>query len=206
MRTAVAALVGLRTSQREPRGCYLEMPGVDPEVASACRAAASGLCQPADGTTRGELLEKFAPAAEIYGVLAGVESWKIHRKWAERQFARYGPLVQDRLQRARSISGAQVAAVEPSFASLKLAWTKFFLAYDFLAMAAAPFPALSKADCTPANRLRMLGLTAPASVAGLPALTIPVPLASGMTAGLQIVVNSLQSPVVSWALGIPALG
>lgn len=90
--------------------------------------------------------------------------------------------------------------MEPSHAALKLAWAKLFLAYDFLIMAASPFPALAKADCTPANRLRMLGLTAPASLGGLPVLTIPVPLPSGMSTGLQVIVNNAQSPVVPWVL------
>jgi amidase/aspartyl-tRNA(Asn)/glutamyl-tRNA(Gln) amidotransferase subunit A len=200
MRTVLAALVGLRSGERAPKGCYLEMPGLDPEVASACRAAGSGLAAQADKATNAELVEKFASAAELYGVLAGLESWKIHKKWATKYRARYGPLVQDRLDRARAISKAQVAAVEPSFEALKLVWTKFFLAYDFLVLPASPFPALAKSDCTPANRLRMLGLTAPASLAGLPALSIPVPLASGMTTGLQVVVNHPQSPALPWAL------
>jgi aspartyl-tRNA(Asn)/glutamyl-tRNA(Gln) amidotransferase subunit A len=90
--------------------------------------------------------------------------------------------------------------VEPSFASLKLAWTKFFLTYDFLVLPASPFPALAKADCTAANRLRLLNLTAPASLGGLPVVTIPVPLPSGLSTGLQVVVNNPQSPVISWAL------
>ena len=201
MRTALAALVGIRASERTPRGCYLDVPGLDPEVAAACRAAAANLAPAADGPTRDELLEKFASAAEIYGVLAGLEGWKYHRKWADRYRARYGPLVQDRLDRARGVSQAQVAAVEPSFAALKITWTKFFLAHDFLVMPSAPFPALAKADCTPANRLRMLGLTAPAGLAGLPALAIPVRLPSGMSAGLQVIVSHPQSPVLSWALG-----
>ncbi len=164
------------------------MPGVDPEVASACREAASGLRQPADATTRGELLEKFAPAAEIYGVLAGVECVEDPQEVGRAgNCARYGPLVQDRLRaRPGDLPAPRWRQCEPSFEALKLAWTKFFLTYDFLVMPATPFPALAKADCTPANRLRMLGLTAPASLGGLPALTIPVPLASGMSAGLQI--------------------
>ena len=89
------------------------MPGLDPEVeAAACRAAATAeITQTADAATQAELLAKFAPAAEVYGVLAGVESWKVHKKWAERYRSRYGPLVQDRLDRARAISRAQVAAV-----------------------------------------------------------------------------------------------
>jgi amidase/aspartyl-tRNA(Asn)/glutamyl-tRNA(Gln) amidotransferase subunit A len=202
MRAAISALVGIRTSERAPRGCYLEMPGLDPEVASACAAAAADLAPPADSAVRGELLDKFAPAAEIYGVLGGIEAWKIHKKWADRYRGRYGPLVQVRLDRARAVSQAQVAAVEPSQAALELSWRKFFLAYDFLVMAASPFPALAKADCTPANRLRMLGLTAPASLGGLPVLTVPVALASGMSAGLQIVINNPQSPVIPWALGL----
>jgi hypothetical protein len=31
-------------------------------------------------------------------------------------------------------------------------------------------------------------------------LTLPVPLESGLTAGLQVIVNNPQSPVISYAL------
>jgi aspartyl-tRNA(Asn)/glutamyl-tRNA(Gln) amidotransferase subunit A len=200
MRTVLAALVGLGTSERTPRGCYLEMPGLEPEVAAACRAAAAGLAPAADTVTREELVGKFAPAAELYGVLAGLETWKFHKKWADKYRARYGPLVQARLDRARAISQAQVAAVEPSYAAIKVTWAKYFQTYDFLVMASSPFAALAKADCTPANRLRMLGLTAPASLAGLPAIAIPVPLPSGMSTGIQVIVSNPKSPVLAWAL------
>jgi aspartyl-tRNA(Asn)/glutamyl-tRNA(Gln) amidotransferase subunit A len=200
MRLALGALVGLRTGERAPRGCYLEMPGLEPDVAAACRDAASRLAQPADASVRDELVQKFAPAAEIYGVLAGTESWKIHKKWADKYRARYGPLVQERLDRARAISRAQVAAVEPSYAVLKLMWSKFFQTYDYLVMPATPFPALAKAECTHANRLRILGLTAPAALGGLPVLTFPVALPSGLSTGLQIIVGDPQSLAVSWAL------
>jgi len=200
MGAALAALAGAQAGAGAPRGCYLEMPGLDPDVAAACASAAARLAPAADALTRGELLRAFAPAAEVYGVLAGTESWKIHRRWAERHRGRYGPLLQERLDRAREISPAQVAAVEPSQAALKLAWAKFFQAHDFLAMAATPFPAPAKADCTPASRLRMLGLTAPASLAGLPALLIPVALASGLSAGLQVIASDPRSPVFAWAL------
>jgi aspartyl-tRNA(Asn)/glutamyl-tRNA(Gln) amidotransferase subunit A len=200
MSLALEALVGLRNGSGTPRGCYLEMPGLDPEVAEACRSAALDLTRAADASTRDELLDKFASAAEVYGVLAGVETWKIHRKWAEKYRARYGPLVRDRLDRARAISQAQVAAVEPSYQALRVAWTKFFLAYDFLIIPASPFPALAKADCTQANRLRLLNLTTPASLGALPVITVPVPLPSGMSGGLQVIMNHPQSPVVSWLL------
>ncbi|HEY1765960.1 MAG TPA: amidase family protein [Opitutaceae bacterium] len=200
MRAAIDALVGLEPSPAQPRGCYLEMPGLEPEVAAACSAAASGFAPPADSRTRGELLERFASAAEVYGVLAGTETWKIHRKWADRYRARYGPLVQDRLERARGISLAQVAAVEPSQAALKRAWADFFQTHDFLVMAATPFPALSRDQFTPANRLAMLSLTGPASLGGYPVLAVPVRLPAGLTCGLQIIVSHPRSPVIPWAL------
>jgi aspartyl-tRNA(Asn)/glutamyl-tRNA(Gln) amidotransferase subunit A len=79
-------------------------------------------------------------------------------------------------------------------------WTNFFLSADFLVLPATPFPALTKADCTPDYRSRLLALTAPASVGGLPVLTVPVALPSGLSTGLQIIVNHPQSPVVNWAL------
>ncbi len=48
----------------------------------------------------------------------------------------------------------------------------------------------------------MLGLTAPASLAGLPVLTIPLRLSSGLSTGIQVIVSHPQSPVISWALGL----
>jgi aspartyl-tRNA(Asn)/glutamyl-tRNA(Gln) amidotransferase subunit A len=202
MRHVIEAMVGLRTSDRTPKGCYLEMPGLEPEVAAACREAAAEFTVPADATTQAELLAKFAPSAETYGVLAGLESWRLHRKWAGKNWGRYGPLLQDRLERSRGISHAQVAAVGPSYEAIRLTWTKFFLTYDYLVMPATPFPALSKAECTLANRLRMMNLTTPASLGALPAITIPVPLPSGMSTGLQVILNHPQSPVASWVLDV----
>ena len=200
MEAVLSALVAPRAAERTPRGCYLEMPGLEPEVAAACREAARRLTRPADEATSRALLEVFSPAAEVYGVLAGVETWKIHRKWADRQRTRYGPLVAARIDRARSISAAQVAAVGPSNESLKDAWSKFFQAYDFLVMPATPCAALTKEECTPASRLRLLGLTAPASLGRLPVLTLPVMLASGLSTGLQVIFERPQGPVAPWAL------
>src|SRR5690606_29674308 len=46
MRLALSALVGLRSSERTPSGCYLELPGLDPDVALACREAAARFASP----------------------------------------------------------------------------------------------------------------------------------------------------------------
>jgi amidase/aspartyl-tRNA(Asn)/glutamyl-tRNA(Gln) amidotransferase subunit A len=52
----------------------------------------------------------------------------------------------------------------------------------------------------------MLALTVPASLGGLPVLTVPVMLPSGLSTGLQIIVSDVKSPVIEWALGRAELG
>ncbi len=200
MRAAILALLGPGTMDSAPRGAYLEMPGLDPEVASACRSAAFGFTEPAEPAARDELLHAFSPAAEVYGVVAGVESWKLHRRWAEKYRSRYGPLLVERLERARAISPAQVAAVEPSRQRIHQAWEKYFRENDFLVLAATPCAALPTTELTHANRLRLMGLTAPASLHGLPALTLPVSLPSGLTSGLQVVFSTARSAALGWVL------
>jgi amidase/aspartyl-tRNA(Asn)/glutamyl-tRNA(Gln) amidotransferase subunit A len=200
MRIALSALVGLRASQRTPRGCYLELPGLDAEVAAACSIAAARLAPSADVDTAADLLRGFQRSAEIYNTIAIGEAWKVHEPWAERYRERYDPAVWQRLIRRRTLTTAQIEAADTGAAALRLLWTQVFLSFDFLLLPASPFAALTKAECTPENRNRILTLTAPASIGGLPVLTLPVALPSGLTTGLQVVVNHPQSPVLNWAL------
>ena len=200
MRTALAALVGLGRSERTPRGCYLEIPGLSPEVAAACRVAATQLAPPADHATRTELLRRFAGALDAYNIIVALESAAIHAPWSAAYKDRYDPAVWARLNRVHELTPAQVASADATLAAVRLVWTSYFLTFNFLILPAVHRPALTKADCTLPQRSRLLSLTAPASLGGLPVLTVPVTLAEGLTAGLQIVVNHPQSPVLPWAL------
>lgn len=201
MATAIDALIGLRPTDRAPRGCYLEMPGLDAEVAHACQSAAGQLAPPADAATRAELLAAFAPALEAYGTTVADEAWAVHRPWAEKFRTRYDPAVWQRLNRVHSLTSTQRESASRATAAIRQTWAQYFSTHDFLLLAASPCPALTKADCTLANRNRLLALTAPVSIGGLPVLTLPVPLPSGMTTGLQLAVPSQHSAAVAWALG-----
>jgi amidase/aspartyl-tRNA(Asn)/glutamyl-tRNA(Gln) amidotransferase subunit A len=200
MQTAIGTLVGLAAGNREPRGCYLELPGLDPEVARACATAAQHLAPLADAATRANLLAAFAPALETYGVVVADEAWAVHRSWAEKFRDRYDPAVWQRLNRANSLTAAQRDSARRDSAAITATWAQYFQAHDFLILPASPCPALTKAECTAENRSRILALTAPASIGGFPVLTVPVALPSGLTTGLQIIVPTPQSPVVAWAL------
>jgi amidase/aspartyl-tRNA(Asn)/glutamyl-tRNA(Gln) amidotransferase subunit A len=190
--------------ERELRGCYLDFNALgqtaDPDVAEALRAAAATYAPAADKTTAEQLRNGFDHAADIYGVLQSSEAYKVHEAWLDTQREYYSPVVWERINRGRKWNIEQLDTAHGRHAAIKLLWTNFFLTYDFLVLPATPFPALRKTECTQVNRDRLLALNAPASLGGLPVLTIPVTLPSGLTSGLQIIVNSNQSPVIPWAL------
>jgi len=200
MKAAIGALIGLSSDARIPRGCYLEMPGLDAEVARACQSASGQLAAPADAATRTELLAAFAPALETYHTIVADEAWAVHRGWAERFRARYDPAVWQRLNRVQALTAAQRESARRHTTALRQTWAQYFWTHDFLVLPASPSPALTKAECTLENRNRILTLTSLATIGGLPVLTLPVPLPSGLTTGLQIILPAQRSAVVPWAL------
>ncbi len=202
MHTTIEALVGLGKWTREPRGCFLAMPGLDADVESAWLAAARKLAPAAEPAVEAALRAGFAASVETYNTVVAVEAWEYHRGWSERYRERYSAPVWQRLTRVQAITSAQRDAAAKHTAELHQLWADYFRTHDFLILPASPAAALTKAECTLENRMRILALTAPASIGGLPILTIPVPLPSGLTTGLQIIVADRKSPAIAWALGL----
>jgi len=200
MHAALGTLVDLRRSATAPNGCYLEVGSLDREVMMACRTAAGRVAAPAESAVREELLNAFTPALDAYHTIVANEAWHVHRGWAERYKDRYDPNVWQRLNRVHKITPAQTEAANDTLMKVRVAWTTFFQKFDFLVMPASPTPAPTKAECTPEIRNRVLALTAPVSLGGLPTLTVPVSLPSGLTTGLQIIAREAGSPVFEWAL------
>ena len=109
-------------------------------------------------------------------------------------------MVWQRLQRHREISPEQATASRRVVETVRATWAEYFRRYDFLVMPACPTPAPTKAECNLEMRNRLIRITAPASLGGLPVLSLPVALPSGLTAGLQVVAARSDSPVFPWAL------
>lgn len=201
MSATLAAVIGpSRPGAGTFSGGYLELPGLDPEVASACAAAAGQFAPALAGPIRERLLTSFALSNDAYNTVVADEAWDVHRSWAEKFSARYDPGVWQRLNRVHQLTGAQRAHARQSIAAIRDAWQAYFQIHDFLLLPATPCAALTKAECTPANRSRLLAVTTPVSVGGWPVLSLPVSLPSGLSTGLQLVVRTVDSPVVAWAL------
>ena len=201
LRAVNAALLGApRRAQRTPRGCYLECGRLEADVAEACQRAARRWAEPADPETAARLRDTFEKTADAYIALTGPEAAAVHAAWLDRRRRDYSEVVWQRLDRGRQRTEAEQlrAAVRRQYVRDTLA--VFFLTYDFLILPAVPCPAPAKAECNQETRERVLELTAPASLAGLPVLTLPVALPSGLTAGLQVLVPAAPSPVWDWML------
>ncbi len=204
MHAITDAVVGLGEITREPRGVWLGCDALDvaiaPDVEAALQATADTLAPRADAAVGGEFSAACASGAQTYSVLQSIEAYAAHEAWLDRYRECYGAGVWRLIDRGRNWTDEQRGSAQTSLAGVRRFWSQFFLGHDFLVLPASPFPALKKADCTPENRARLLTLTAPASLGGLPVLTVPVPLKNGLTTGLQIIVNSPHSPVIPWAL------
>ncbi|MDR0352856.1 MAG: amidase [Opitutaceae bacterium] len=192
------------STPRKPRGCFLDLASLglalDAATAKAMRDAARRLAPPADRTTRGQITSAFRGALESYSILQSTEAYEVHAGWLDRHRRHYSDTVWALIDRGRNWTPAQLDAAHIKRAAIRELFRAYFHGYDFLVMPATPFPALTKSDCTLENRNRLLTLNSPASLAGLPVLTLPVALGNGLSAGLQFIVPSTGSPAIRWAL------
>lgn len=208
LRAALDALIPVSPSSTPPvprsplKGAYLLLPGLEANVEKAFLAAASRLAPELPAAIAAELLSLFAPAAELYAILGGAETWRIHAPFYERYRDRYDPNVRARIDRARTLTAADVARAQANRDAITAAWAALFRDHDFIVLPSSPCAAITKAECTLEMRARILGLTVPASMASLPVLALPVPLpdTGGLTTGLQIVVPSINSSAIRFVL------
>jgi len=184
-----------RGRAKPPRGCFADFDTLAP-VAAAAREFAPA----ADATAREQIAQAFLGAPEAYAILQSAQAFHVHARWLDIHRAHYSEEVWRRIDRGRHWTPEQLEAARAKQRALQYFWKSFFKTCDFLVMPATPFAALTKAECTQENRERMLALTVPASLGGLPVLTVPVALPSGLSAGLQIIVSDAKSPVIEWAL------
>ncbi|MEI6107706.1 MAG: amidase family protein [Opitutae bacterium] len=189
---------------RNFRGCFLPSSVLglpfDPASAVACDRAAARIAPPADQALSGALLASWQQAVEAYTITVLTEAHTVHQNWLTLYHEHYEPGIWQRFSDGGRFSPEQRAQARQSMAVVRAGFRHYFSDHDYLVLPATPFPALRKADCTPEARKLLLTLTSPASLAGLPVLTLPVALESGLTSGLQIILPSADSRVVPWLL------
>jgi amidase/aspartyl-tRNA(Asn)/glutamyl-tRNA(Gln) amidotransferase subunit A len=205
LRITLDALVpeaGAVAGRAEPKGAYLVPPGLAPEVEQAFVAAAARLAGPLPQSVAAGLIPLFAPAAELYAILGGAETRVIHAPFYERYRDRYDANVRARIDRALTLTAAEIARAQANRDAITAAWASLFSEYDYIVLPSTPCAAVTKAECTLETRNRILSCTVPASMGSLPVLALPIALpgTGGLTTGLQVVVRDIHSPAIRHAL------
>jgi amidase/aspartyl-tRNA(Asn)/glutamyl-tRNA(Gln) amidotransferase subunit A len=190
---------------RTPQGLYLPWGPLDPEVAELCLRHASGFARLADNNSAGQLHNAFAPGAQAYSILTSIEAAQVHREWLDTLSGRYSPAVLSRIRRGRNWSETAIIRAASDRQFLRSTLSSYFLSHDFLVLPASCCRPLRHEDCAAFDRERLLSLTAPASLAGYPVLTLPLKDERGNpVSGLQVILPRTDSPVSEWLLSQPA--
>lgn len=171
------------------RGLWLGDPGagVPPDTLDLQRRAALGLGAEEDHDAAGSLRAELAGAGDAYPVLGGAAAARVHAPWMAELERDCDPAVLGRLRAGAARSPGELEAAEgvrrrvdgALRAALASGW-------DWLALPCTAGPAVLRGGHSAAVRRQLLQLNAPASLAGLPALSRPVELEGGLTAGIQL--------------------
>ncbi|KAB8168531.1 DUF3225 domain-containing protein [Streptomyces sp. 3MP-14] len=143
----------------------------EPEVAEAVRGAAEAL-----GAVPLDLDVDCDAWFEAFRVVQGFEAWRTHGAWVTGHPGALSGEVAARLAWAAGVTGAQHEAARAVLADAA-AFLRAALADRVLLLpaTATPAPPLADPEALAAARDRTLRLTCLASLAGLPALTMPAP-------------------------------
>jgi amidase len=124
-----------------------------------------------------------------FAVVQGREFWRAHGEWITRERPDFGAGVGSRVRAAAARTDAEAAAATRTLAAARTALHDLLGTDGVLAVPSTPTPAPPRRGLTAVAdlRARLLALTTPASLAGLPALSLPVGTAHGRPVGLGLV-------------------
>jgi amidase len=196
-RAAEVLLSGAGDAGRPPVRLLLAtdaLGAAEPAVAEAVRAAAERLAHELDaGIGDAEILAGVAPgfegAMEAFSVLQGVEVWRNFGGWVRDAKPALGPEVEARIERARRITDEEVAKAEPAAAavSARIQAVKPDEAVVLPATGTVAPPRDASAEGRQRARLAAGRLSCLASLAGAPAVSLPLAHADGLPVGLGLV-------------------
>lgn len=130
-----------------------------------------------------------APAPDYrlgYAVRTGWEFWQRHGEWVRAENPHFGPGVSERVSAASRRTHEELGAADQEINAVRSTMARV-LDGTVLVIPTAPSPAPARGADTGPLRAPILGLTGIASVAGLPALSVPGAEVDGRPVGLCLV-------------------
>ncbi|MGJ8640216.1 MAG: amidase [Opitutaceae bacterium] len=177
------------------KGCsILPKDLVEPEVYKKLKSVVERLKLPT--LKDAGAFEQQLPSCQLaFNVLQSREALSIHEAWIAEYGAFYDPQVKARIERAESWTEVAITNAEESRMRVTEWFEQYFETHDFLVMPICPGPSVPPSESKPELREQTLKLTTPASLAGLPVLSVPVWLDSNRSVGLQFIFKEVAPRV-----------
>jgi Asp-tRNA(Asn)/Glu-tRNA(Gln) amidotransferase A subunit family amidase len=118
-------------------------------------------------------IPEFTKAPEIFAAVQAYEAARIHHRFLSKSAFVYDPAIRSRLEWGLAMTEAEYRRQRREMATLAATIRSLWQRFDFLVAPASPFEKLRADEDHAARRRSLLQLTAPFSLAGLPALTFP---------------------------------
>jgi aspartyl-tRNA(Asn)/glutamyl-tRNA(Gln) amidotransferase subunit A len=128
-------------------------------------------------------------ASQCFRTLQGRSIWQTHGEWISQNQPRFAPDIHARFQWCATLTAADQTAAEIERASLQADIDSWFADVDLILLPTTPGAApLLGADASwmDAYRSQLMGLTAPAGLAGLPQVHLPVLMDQGAPCGVSL--------------------
>jgi len=164
----------------------------DEGISQIYRESAEQRSLEVDEALSAEVSRQIQDLPAAFNILQSREAFRIHEPWLDEWRDQYDPATLSRIERGRGWSDEEIEWARGKVREWKI-WIEDLLKDGLtLWMPAIPRPSPPRQELTSAFREKLLALTVPASIAGFPVLTHPVPLAEGGSLGWQEISTRME--------------
>ncbi|GAB5562024.1 MAG: hypothetical protein SynsKO_36710 [Synoicihabitans sp.] len=193
----------LRSPSAVPRGAYLPAQSLAVEMAGPVTEKSQATANHFTSEVLSfdhDLAKSCRGVGPTYSILQSTDAYAVHQFRLDRQRKYFGGEVWSRIDRGRNWSAKKLDNAALHAIKIKAAFARFFEEFDFLVTPISSRAAPLNTDNSPQIRDDLLQLNTHVSIAGLPALSVPLPLGGGLTTALQIVFPTRDSDAIKWVI------
>ena len=139
--------------------------------------------------------ENLKDWAELFKYIQGVEAWKCHGEWIEKEKPTFSSAISGRFEMARELDPSNYDEAKGKQRELRKMLSRLIGERGVIVLPTAASVAPIKnapAESVESTRAKTLQLTCLAGIAGLPQVTVPIFRQDGMALGLSFIANRHQ--------------
>ncbi|MEM9226856.1 MAG: amidase [Verrucomicrobiota bacterium] len=160
---------------------------VEPELAERTQQLVRYLELEQDAETTAWFQREWEGCEAAFNVIRSLEAFEVHKEWLDVMKDHYGEVVWQRIDRGRIRDDEALEKAWVKRAAMRAVFEELFARYDVIAMPVSHMASPDRGMLDEGFRRQLLSHTLPASLCGLPALSVPLNLEDGRSGGLQLI-------------------